>query len=148
MLGFIAVKIAEFWFSSHVNNAGYLESERSVDVEEIKRLATEIGDIGVGLWTKNWSEDDLVDERRSVARLRDLTSAVSLLFEDHEEFKKAALLEVDRLDEAVTSGDFGTRRRKADPARVAAIMEGASSVSFCAKKCRRRMAPLWFVRRK
>jgi len=147
-VGFVIVKLADAWFNSHVNNASFLDAERNADTREISLLAQQIGEIGTKLWIKNReAPDDLYDEAFVTAKIAELSAAVDLLFSKYPAQRRACMHQVDRLDEAVTSGDFGTSGRKSDHAKVAAVLQSSSAVIQKTKECRRQMPPLWFSRR-
>lgn len=145
-VGLVGVKLGEAWVGAPISHAGFLEAERNADVIEIAKLAREIGEIGTKLWLKDRPAlGDELDEALVTAKIAELGSAVDLLFGNNLGLKDSCSLDVDRLDEAVTSGMFGSIGRRADQTRVSMILTTSSAVAMKVKECRRKLKPHWFA---
>ncbi|MCZ4258833.1 hypothetical protein O4H53_25095 [Sulfitobacter sp. G21635-S1] len=143
--GFVIAKIATAFFDAYISKASTREKERSEDVSRIRETTESTSSIALGYWSRDAAlPSDKGLEAMLSGQIAQLTALISGLFDGREKLLEACVLELDRFDEAVTGGDFGTNKRTADMERLRKIQLCGVALEDKVKTCRRKLRPYWF----
>ncbi|MES0861577.1 hypothetical protein ABLN87_04395 [Ruegeria sp. SCPT10] len=143
-VGFVIAKFATAWFDAHVSKASYLEAERNQDSEIVRETIADISLKAMDYWSRDHQPTDQIEEAKITAGIRRVAILIDELFEHDRALHGACSIELDRFEDKVTVGDFGSAKRKAESQRTQDILLAAETVSSKVKQSRRKLKPKWF----
>lgn len=143
--GFIVAQIIAAWFNSRVGHAGYLEGERNNDVAAIERLTEGVSNTALSYWFRVGSEDDREDITEIVSSIFVIGLRTEALFDCDAKSKSECDAALDRLEDIITGGEFGSIIRKADPTKATLIRTTAYEFVEVVRRRRRKLKPRWFA---
>ena len=136
-------KFVSAWFDAHVSKASYLEAERNQDSENVRKTIENTSLKAMDYWSRDQHPDVQREEAEITVGIRRVSILIDELFEHDKELHDACSIEFDRFEDRVTSGDFGSARRKAESQRTQDILLAAETVSSKVKQSRRKLKPKW-----
>lgn len=143
-VGFVIAKFATAWFDAHVSKASYLETERNQDSENVRDTVSDISTKAMDYWSRDHAPSDQIEEAKITAGIRRIAILIDELFEHDKALHGACSIELDRFEDKITAGDFGSAKRKAESQRTQEILFAAEAVSSRVKQSRRKLKPKWF----
>lgn len=138
-IGFFVARLFGGWLDARVQYWTREEGQRDADLSEIKQVAREIREIATEYWSRSYCEDDRQDEGALIGRLSYLSDVTAELFELIPDLRNAVELELNRLDTAVTGGDFQTIKRVPNGQNVAYINTASFALTHKAELLRRKL---------
>ncbi|WP_152450747.1 hypothetical protein [Roseivivax sp. THAF197b] len=145
-LGFLVVQFLTAWLKSRFNHATFLESERTDDVTSISSTVAAAVEEATDYWSRDALKDEAAIEARIVAAMPEISTCIEGLFQNRIDLRGACDLELDRFEDALTRGDFGSTLRQAEPQRLSEIINAGNRLKRKVRTCRRKLKPVWFSR--
>jgi len=143
-IGFIVAKVATAFFDAYISKASAHEKERDEDVVRIRETTEATASLALGYWSRDVTAGDKGLEATMSGQIAQISALIDGLFLADDSLMKACVIELDRFDEAVTGGDFGTNKRVSELDRLSRIQLCRVSLENKVKTCRRKLKPRWF----
>ena len=122
-------KFVTAWFDVYISKASYLETERNQDSENVRKTVENTSLKAMDYWSRDQHPDDQREEAEITVGIRRVSILIDELFEHDKGLHDACSIELDRFEDRVTSGDFGSARRKAESQGTQEILHAAETVS-------------------
>jgi len=146
-IGFILARLVTGWFDAKFSKASYLETERNSDVERAGRLIDDITEAASNYWTTDITAILPTLQYQIPADIAELGGITANLFVDSTNCLSAVQTDLDRFDDAITAGEFGSATRSQDFSKIQAIRTCGSTLKTQIRRQRRNLPPKWFDRR-
>ena len=143
-IGFFIAKIATAFFDAYISKASAHEKERDEDVVRIRETTESTASVALGFWSRDATPGDKGLEATMSGQIAQISALIDGLFLGDDDLMKACVIELDRFDESVTGGDFGTSKRTSELDRLSKIHLSRVALENKVKTCRRKLKPRWF----
>jgi hypothetical protein len=141
-VGFAFARLGAAWFDARVSQNSFIEEERTQDVQRVVASIDRLTDLGGRYWATDASDSDQELEAQIVPLMHDVSAMCRELFEG--DAWTAIELEINRFDDAVTGGAYGSKLRKRDLQAVVRIRKQAADLARVVRRQRRRLPRKWW----